>query len=110
MIVRFDSKAGTFIMMGDVATTLIRMMGHSGTIPSALPARDIPAALAALREGVAAAPVPPEPPPAGLFEPMQERPVSLRQRAYPLIDLLERSHRKGCDVVWSVEPPDTART
>lgn len=110
MIVRFDSTAGGFIMMGDIARELIQMMGHSGAIPSALLAKDIPAALEKLRAAVAAAPVPPEPEPPGLFEEPKERPVSMQQRAFPLVDLLERSQRKGCDILWTVEPPGSPRT
>ena len=30
----------------------------------------------------------------------QERPVSLRQRAAPFIDMLQRAHKAGKDVVW----------
>lgn len=30
----------------------------------------------------------------------QERPVSLRQRATPFIDMLQRAHKAGKDVVW----------
>jgi hypothetical protein len=29
-----------------------------------------------------------------------ERPVSLRQRAAPFIDMLQRAHKAGKDVVW----------
>lgn len=110
MVVKFDSKVGGFIMMGDVAAGLLKMMGHSGTVPSALLAADIPAALQRLKAAVAAAPEPPEPPAPGLFEEPQERPVSTRQRAWPLIDLLERAARKGCNVSWSAEPPGSPRT
>jgi len=99
MLVRFDSRVGTFTMFGDVAVELLKMMGHSGTIPSALLAADIPAALARLKLAVAAAPEPPEPPPDGDGKPEQPR-VSLRQRAFPLIDLLERAARAGADVLW----------
>jgi len=42
MMVTFHSKAWTSItMFGDVAVRLLKMMGHSGTVPSALLARDI---------------------------------------------------------------------
>jgi Domain of unknown function (DUF1840) len=99
MLVRFDSRVGTFTMFGDVAVELLKMMGHSGTIPSALLAADIPAALARLRPAVAAAPEPPAPPPDGDGKPEQPR-VSLRQRAFPLIDLLERAAGAGADVLW----------
>jgi len=30
----------------------------------------------------------------------QERPVSLRQRASPFIEMLQRAHKAGKDVVW----------
>ena len=99
MLVRFDSRVGTFTMFGDVAVELLKMMGHSGTIPSALLAADIPAALARLKPAVAAAPEPPAPPPDRDGQPEQPS-VSLRQRAFPLIDLLERAARAGADVLW----------
>ena len=45
MLVTFRSKAwGNVTMFGDVAETLLKMMGHTGTVPSALLAADIPAA------------------------------------------------------------------
>ncbi|MGB5079484.1 MAG: DUF1840 domain-containing protein [Burkholderiales bacterium] len=97
MLVEFDSKAGAITMFGDIAVRLLKMMGHSGTVPSALPADDIPAALARLQAalggeaGVAARPGPEE---------EKEPPVSLRQRAHPLIDLLTRAAARGCDVTW----------
>ncbi|MCU0868089.1 MAG: DUF1840 domain-containing protein [Burkholderiales bacterium] len=107
MIVRFDSKVGTFVMFGDVAVRLLKLMGHSGTVPSALLAADVAAALAKLRAGLAS--------PAALAE-MQaadaaspddgrgrEPAVPLARRAWPLVDLLERAAKKRCDVGWDVE-------
>ncbi len=111
MIVRFEAKVGSFIMMGDIAVQLLKMMGHSGTVPSAILAGDIPKALAQLKAALAeAAKAPPEPEPDR--EEQEGRPepaVSLRQRAHPLVDLLERSASKGCDVMWTVEPPNMLR-
>ena len=50
MLVTFSSDAyPEFTMFGDVAIRLIKMMGHSGTVPSAILAEDIPAALARLQ-------------------------------------------------------------
>jgi hypothetical protein len=99
MLVRFDSRVGGFIMFGEVAAQLLKMMGHSGTVPSALLAKDIPQALARLEQALAAAPR--EPPPArdardadGTLK------VSLHQRAHPLIELLGRAAKAGCDVLW----------
>jgi hypothetical protein len=45
MIVTFRTKAHADIMMfGDIAITLLKLMGHSGTVPSALQAGEVPAA------------------------------------------------------------------
>ena len=100
MLVNFDSKAGALTMFGDVAVQLLKLMGHSGTVPSAMLAPDIPAALdrlkRALEQGAAAAPT------AGDDDDRREgrTPVSLRQRAYPLIDLFERAAKMNADVMW----------
>src|SRR5882757_9161247 len=54
MLVRFSSTATEpLIMFGDVAIQLIKMMGASGTIPGALYAADIPAAITRLRQQLA---------------------------------------------------------
>ena len=46
MLVTFKSDAYADIMMfGDAAHRLLKMMGHSGTVPSAILADDVPAAL-----------------------------------------------------------------
>ena len=42
-------------MFGDVAVTLLKMAGHSGTVPSALLAGDVPSALARLKQKLAIA-------------------------------------------------------
>jgi hypothetical protein len=99
MLVRFDSSVGTFTMFGDVAVQLLKMMGHSGTVPSALLAAEIPGALVRLKSAVAAAPEPPDEPVDDDGKPEQPK-VTLRQRAFPLIDLLERSAKAGADVLW----------
>lgn len=100
MLIQFRSDAGNITMFGDVAVKLLRMMGHSGTVPSALLARDIPGALARLRQEIAAAP---PPPPTEDEEDLREEPVSLKQRAFPLIELLERCAKRGYDVLWDVQ-------
>ena len=101
MLVKFDSEAGSFTMNGDIAVQLLNAMGHSGTVPSAILAADIPAALARLKAAVAATPRP-------AIERMdkddkerKEEPVSLRQRAFPLIDLLTRAADRGAEVMWT---------
>ena len=99
MLVRFDSKAGQLTTFGDVAVRLLKMMGQSGSVPGAILAQDIPAAVGRLRKAVGAEREP---------EPRDERDdeepkVNLRQRAFPLIELLERAAQSGADVVWEEE-------
>jgi hypothetical protein len=103
VLVRFDSDAGGFSMFGDVAGKLLKMMGHSGTVPSAILAQDIPAALARLKTAVATEPEPVAPAPEQDARSESEPKVSLRQRAYPLIELLARAEQRGCDVMWRSE-------
>ena len=100
MLVRFDSKAGTLTTFGDVAVKLLRMMGQSGSIPGAILARDIPAAVQRLRQGLGQ--LGEEPPPQNTKGEDDER-VSLRNRAFPLIELLERAANTDADVIWEAE-------
>ncbi len=53
MLVTFKSDAYADIMMfGDAALRLLKMMGHSGTVPSAILAEDVPAALDRLKRAI----------------------------------------------------------
>jgi len=101
MLVHFRSDAGDMTMLGDVAAQLFKMMGHSGTVPSAMLAKDIPQAVERLKREVAATPVPAQ---RSEEEEREKGPrVSLKQRAYPLIELLERCVKMGCDLTWDRE-------
>ena len=101
MLVKFNSDAGTLIMFGDVARKLLRMMGQTGDVPGALLAPDIPAALDRLKQAVGAEPEARDrgAAAAGAGEPA----VSMRQRAFPLIELLARAAQKQRDIVWEEE-------
>ena len=102
MLVKFRSDAGDMTMFGDVGVALLKMMGQTGALPGALLAKDVPAALERLKRGAAVAPVPsPGPEPERDDEPR----VSLRQRAFPLVELLERCVKMNCDVIWEEERP-----
>lgn len=102
MLIRFESKVGGFTMFGDVAVSLLKLMGHSGTVPGAILAADIPAALAQLRAGLHAQPEEPEVDETegdtGSEKP--EPRVSIHRRAVPLVDLLTRSAQANTDVIW----------
>lgn len=113
MLVTFRTKAyASITMFGDVAKTLIKLMGHSGAIPGALMPEDIPAALQRLQAAVQEqAGEPLEPAPGARTAPTPEASkttreagdgpaVSLAQRARPLIELLSAAAAEGDYVMW----------
>jgi Domain of unknown function (DUF1840) len=99
MLVRFDSEVGSVTMFGDMAVTVLEMMGHSGTVPSALLAADIPAALQKLKSALAMTSDESHVP-AESNQDDKQPPVSLRQRAFPLVELMERAAARGVDITW----------
>ncbi len=102
MLVKFQTKSQAPItMFGDVAVTLIKMMGHSGTVPSALLAEDVPAALARLKAAVAKHSNEPLDPPGGPSRGGDEgQSVSLAHRALPLIQMLTAAAAGRENVMW----------
>jgi Domain of unknown function (DUF1840) len=97
MPVTFTTKAYADItMFGDVALAMLKMMGHSGTVPSAIRAEDVPAALGRLTAAVNAGASPPRAVDKDRDEPI----VSMAHRALPLIILLTAAAKDGCDVMW----------
>lgn len=87
-------------MFGDVAKRLLKLMGQTGDVPGAVLAADIPGAVERLKSGLNAEPA---------QAPQQKRGedgepgVSLKHRALPLIELLERAAKRGDDVLWEQE-------
>jgi hypothetical protein len=86
-------------MFGDVAVRLLKLMGHSGTVPSALLAEDVQAALERLEAAVEANEQLPEPDESAQRED-DEPAVSLPHRALPLIELLKAAAKAKCNVMW----------
>jgi hypothetical protein len=104
MIVKFSTRAGALTMHGDAAVTLLKAMGHSGTVPGAILTADLPAALSSLRKALEEqARVPPPPEPATTDEDDErerEPPVSMRMRALPLIDMIGTAIARDSDLMW----------
>lgn len=106
MLVTFRTKAHASItMFGDVAATLLKLMGHSGAIPGALMPEDIPAALTRLKAAVEEhSEEPLDPAPSGTHSAPSDgesgQYVSLAHRALPLIDLLDAAATDGEYVMW----------
>ena len=102
MLIKFKTTANypEITMFGEVAMKLLKMMGRSGKVPSAVSAEDIPAALKLLRQGVADADAALEDQPPHEEEEGEERRVSMHNRALPLIEMLETAAREDVPVMW----------
>jgi len=103
MLIKFQTPAyATITMFGDVAITLIKLMGHSGRVPGALLAADIPSALACLEAAVSEYPDLPLDPTTTNAAPAGDagQHVSLAHRAMPLIALLKAAGADGETVMW----------
>ena len=101
MLVTFSSPVYADItMFGDVALRLIKLMGHSGTIPGALAAEDVAPALRRL-EAAIQADTQSRAPEQELEEGEDGEPVvSLSLRAWPLIQLLKAAAKAESHVMW----------
>lgn len=101
MLVTFSCPAyANITMFGDIAVRLIKMMGHSGTVPSALLAEEIHDARMRLEAAVKAEAQTTESTKAQQRGDDEEPPVSLSQRALPLIELLKAAEKDQCDLMW----------
>lgn len=98
MLVTFSCNAHENItMFGDVAQRLLHLMGHSGTVPSALLAEDIPEALARLEQALDKE----KRKPINKLDDDDDGPqVSLVHRALPLIELLQAAVKAKSNVMW----------
>jgi Domain of unknown function (DUF1840) len=108
MLVKFSTRFGQLVMQGEPAVALIRLGGHSGSVPSAVLAADLPGFLTKLRAGLElhgdqVSPPPPDRVPGDAWdddEEPRERPVQLRLRAVPLLDMLDTAIRQPSDLLW----------
>jgi hypothetical protein len=100
MIYKFKSAAsGDVIMLGPQGDQMLRLLGREPSAQGIIEPAAMPAAMAMLQAAVAAD----EAPPADDDEGGPARPsVSLRQRLWPVIDLLRRAQAADKPVVWGV--------
>lgn len=97
MLVTFTTEAYADItMFGDVALTMLKMMGHSPTVPGAILAADVPAALSRLTAAIEAGKASPQVENKDADEPK----VSMAHRALPLIELLAAAAKADRNVMW----------
>jgi hypothetical protein len=103
MLIPFTSKAAAdFFMLQTHAAPLFALMGKPLTAQGVIAASETAKCLAKLQTGLASAelntPVDDVDPDAVATELL----VSLKQRAWPLLDMLERANKKQADVLWGV--------
>jgi hypothetical protein len=112
-MITFKSQAtGDLVMLNQHAEALLKLLGKTAAAAGIIEVVDMPLALTALRaiadprdaeavtapadaecgEGVDA----------GIVLPFQDEPVSLRQRAVPLIRLIEQALSESKPIVWGV--------
>lgn len=89
-------------MFGDIAIKMIKMMGHSGSVPGSISAQDIPDALSRLTSALAAQEAIEKNNSQAMEEDeeREEQTVSLGRRAFPLIELLKSAIKEECEVMW----------
>lgn len=107
MIYKFKSKAaGDVIMMGPSGDQVLRIIGKQPAAQGIVEPAAMPAAIAAIEQAVAAdeaarARAEQEAAAEGRTLPPHEG-VTLRQRAWPLVEMMKRAHAEGKDIVWGV--------
>ncbi|HCE2448748.1 TPA: DUF1840 domain-containing protein [Vibrio parahaemolyticus] len=105
MLITFRCRSyANVTMFGDIALEMIKMMGHSGTVPGSISAQDVPDALSKLTSALSAKNAAEENLPTDVDvdeeEEQVEPAVSLGRRAFPLIELLKSAIKEECEVIW----------
>lgn len=107
MLYKFKSKAaGNVIMTGPAGDQLLRAMGREPSPKGIIEPDAMPAAIAAIEAAVAAdeaARAEAEAAAAAEGRKLSPREgVTLRQRAWPLVEMMKRAHQAGKEIVWGV--------
>ena len=107
MIYKFKSKAaGDVIMMGPAGDDVLRLIGKTPAPKGILEVSAMPAAITAIERAVAADEAARErAEQEAAAEGRQLAPreaVTLRQRAWPLVEMMKRSMHGNADIVWGV--------
>jgi hypothetical protein len=104
MIYKFKSKAaGDLIMLAPHGDQMLRIVGKAPAAQGIFEVADMPAAIAAIEQAVAADEASGQQgdPTADSKTASADR-IGLRQRAWPLVEMLKRCHAEGAAIVWGV--------
>ena len=101
MIVTFKTKTYADItLFGDVAVHLLKLMGHSGTVPGAIQAEDVNDYKQRLEQAVNNAKLSDEDNTESEDDDNDNPPVSISKRALPLIELFDAAAKANADIMW----------
>lgn len=105
MLITFHCKAHADItMFGDIALHILKILGHSGTVPGAISAQDLPQALKSLQTAIDSEKRALAAKDSDAFdedeEENEEIVVGLGNRAFPLVGLLKAAIEEECEVMW----------
>ncbi len=90
-------RTGSIVMFGNVASTLLKMMGQSGQPEGAIREEDVPDALAHLNQALESVP---DDTNDDKNADADDDSVRIKTRAVPLIKLLEECVEKGGYLMW----------
>jgi hypothetical protein len=109
MLYKFKSKAGgDVIMLGPNGDQLLRLIGKDPAPSGIIEVAQMPAAIAALQDAVAADEARRAQREAGAEadeaaeDAAGPKGISLRQRVWPMVDLMRRAHAAEQVIVWGV--------
>ena len=105
MMYKFKSKAaGDVIMLGPNGDQLLGLIGKAPGTTGIIEAAAMPAAISALEAAVAAEETANQPPAAAdeRDEPGARQGIGLRQRVWPMVEMMKRAQAEGQDIVWGV--------
>ena len=96
MIYKFKSKAaGDVIMLQPHGDQLLRLIGREPAAKGIIEIADMPAAIDALQNAAAQADAPAD-------DADGERGVGLKQRVWPMVEMLKRAKAANEPIVWGV--------
>ena len=100
---RFKSKAdGDLIMMAPVGDQMLRLIGREPAAQGIIEVAALPQAIAALERALADADAQAAKTGAADDDTDGARAVGIRQRAWPLLEMMRRALAQRADIVWGV--------
>jgi hypothetical protein len=103
MIYKFKSKAaGDVIMMGPSGDQVLRILGKEPAPKGIIEPAQMPAAMKAIEDAIASDEAARKNAQDEDDKPRKGDGISLRQRAWPLVEMMKRAHAADESIVWGV--------